>query len=225
MKKKILIIASHPDDEVLGCGGTICKLTSLGNEVNVFFLSDGVSSRVEKNKNLKIKERKNSAYQAAQIMGVGSVSFGNFPDNEMDGVSLLKVVKKVEAELNINQPDIIFTHHSGDLNIDHQITNKAVLTACRPLGEKIIESILFFEVLSSTEWQASDTAPYFKPNWFVDITNYIDQKIRALEAYSQEMREWPHARSFKALKSLANLRGSTIHAEAAEAFILGRHIN
>ena len=99
------------------------------------------------------------------------------------------------------------------------------MTACRPQGAKIIESILFFEVLSSTEWQASDTAPYFKPNWFFDISDYIDQKIKASEAYYQEMREWPHARSFKAIESLANLRGSTIHVEAAEAFILGRHIN
>ncbi len=226
MMKSVLVIAAHPDDEVLGCGGTIARLINEGSIVNIAFLADGVMSRgeskEEKNEDLEI--RRAAAKKACGILGTKSVSFRDFPDNCMDTVALLDIAKVVEALIEQYQPDTIFTHHFSDLNIDHRLTNQAVITACRPQQDSSVKTILSFEVPSSTEWQISGNNGIFNPNWFVDITETLDVKLSALDAYADELRDWPHPRSHKGVESLARWRGATVSMRAAEAFMLGRHL-
>jgi N-acetylglucosamine malate deacetylase 1 len=221
----ILVIAAHPDDEVLGCGGTIAKLSNEGASVNVSFLADGVSSRENNiNQMSDLVLRQSAAQNACNILGVNEIFFGDFPDNRMDSIALLDLVKVVEDLIKIHKPDTIFTHHSGDLNIDHQKTHEAVVTACRTMDNQNIKTLLFFEVASSTNWQTPGSGIPFEPNWFEDISTTIDLKIKALKAYDIELRNWPHSRSIESVEHLARWRGSTVGVEAAEAFILGRHL-
>ena len=226
MAKSILILAAHPDDEVLGCGGTIAKMVDEGAVVNVAFFADGVFSRegdqVARAGELKI--RRSTAKKACDILGVKSVVFGDFPDNRMDTVALLDIAKVVESQIAEYQPDTVFTHHAGDVNIDHRRIHEAVVTACRPQSGHSVKTLLCFEVPSSTEWQLPGSAPPFMPNWFVNISATINRKMAALEAYATELREWPHPRSIQGIKHLAHWRGATVGVDAAEAFILGRKL-
>lgn len=224
--KSILIIAAHPDDEVLGCGGTIAKLVQQKATIHVAFLADGVFSReTESKKSQKeLKQRRDAAKKACEILGVQSVFFGDFPDNRMDTIPLLDITKKVEELISEYQPDTIFTHHAGDVNIDHRRTHEAVVTACRPQKNHPVKTLLCFEVPSSTEWQVPGSAPVFTPNWFVDISETLHLKLSALEAYADELRKWPHPRSKRGVEHLAHWRGATVGVEASEAFMLGRQI-
>ena len=222
-----LIVAAHPDDEVLGCGGTIAKMIQCGIDVHIFFLADGVYSREKSNKsdlNDELILRRKSALKACNILGVQNVIFGDFQDNEMDNYSLLTITQRIESVISEFKPEAIFTHHVGDVNIDHQLTHKAVVTACRPQKGCSVKSIFTFEILSNTEWQIPSNNLAFTPSFFVDITSTLQIKIKALEEYSFEMREWPHPRSIKGTQVLSNLRGSTIGTDAAEAFMVGRII-
>lgn len=221
MHKNILIIAAHPDDETLGCGGTISHLVSAGSTVNVAILSDGVSSRGD-NYADEMAARRSAAKKACGILGVKDIFFGEFPDNRMDVVALLDVVKIVESLIEQYRPDTVITHHAGDLNIDHRITHQAVVTACRPQIGHPVRTLLFFEVPSSTEWQTPGSGPTFEPNWFHDISTTLDRKLQALDVYKVEMRNWPHPRSSKGVECLARWRGAIVGVNAAEAFMLGR---
>ena len=219
MSKTVLVVSAHSDDEVLGCGGTIAKHTKSGDKVHLIFMTNGVGSR-----NAKIEEielRKRVAQESADILGVSSIQQFDFPDNKMDTIALLDVVQAIEEVIDRLQPEIIYTHHIGDLNIDHQITHKAVMTACRPQPSFCVEEIYAFEVLSSTEWSTPGVA-VFSPNVFIDITNYIDIKKQVLEVYSEEMRQPPHSRSIDNALRLNALRGCAIGVGYAEAFELIR---
>lgn len=226
MSCKILIIAAHPDDEVLGCGGTIAKHSKNGDEVNVIILAEGLTSRDDKrNRDKRIKELlllKKSAKEANKILGVTTLKFFDFPDNRMDSVDLLDVVKVIENYIKQFKPSVIYTHHSGDVNIDHRIIHDAVVTACRPIPKHTVKQLLFFEVASSTEWQPNNSYPAFIPNWFVDISKTLDLKLKALDKYKSEMRDFPHARSLEAVEYLSKWRGASVGVGAAESFILGR---
>ena len=222
--KNILVIASHPDDEVLGCGGTLYNLKKKGAKISAIFLSDGESSRKNSKINKLIIERKNQAVKAGRLLGIKKIIFGNFPDNSMDSVPLLKIIQFIEKHIKVIRPDTIFTHFESDLNVDHQITSKAVITACRPIKKQSVKSILFFEILSSSEWNISIKNKSFKPNYFVDIAKSIKFKIKALKYYKREMRRWPHPRSIEGVKLLSKTRGSSVGLSHAEAFILGRHV-
>ena len=168
--------------------------------------------------------RRAAAQKACDILGVKSVSFGDFPDNRMDTIALLDVIKAVEERIAEYRPDTVFTHHVGDVNIDHRRTHEAVVTACRPQGGLPVKTILCFEVPSSTEWQLPGSAPAFAPNWFVDISGTLDRKLAALDAYAAELRPWPHPRSRQGVEYLAHWRGGTVGTDAAEAFMLGRQL-
>jgi LmbE family N-acetylglucosaminyl deacetylase len=226
MNDSVLIVAAHPDDEVLGCGGTIAKLANDGIAVHVVFMADGVSSRDSNPQSAlsDLESRRTAAINACDILGVRSVSFGDFPDNRMDSVALLDITKTVERFIFEHHPATVFTHHAGDVNIDHRRTLEAVVIACRPQTGQPIRSILSFEVPSSTEWQLPGNAPAFEPNWFVDISATLDRKMAALEAYSVELKDWPHPRSRRGVEYLVRWRGAMIGADAAEAFVLGRHL-
>lgn len=223
---KVLIVAAHPDDEVLGCGGTIAKLIETGSQVRVAFLADGVYSRKADSKILEneLIQRRAAAKKACGLLGVTDIYFGNFPDNEMDRETLLTITRKVEEIINDFLPDTIFTHHIGDVNIDHQLTHRAVVTACRPQIGKSVKHIFSFETPSSTEWQLPYSAPAFIPNCFIDITNTLSRKLDALDAYSFEMRVWPHSRSIKGVEYMVRWHGASIGTEAAEAFMICRSI-
>ena len=222
--RNILVIASHPDDEILGCGGTLYNFKKKGAKISALFLSDGESSRKSSKIKKLILDRKKQALKAAKIIGIKNLIFGNFPDNSMDTVPLLKIVQFIEKRIKTIKPDIIFTHFENDLNIDHQITSKAVITACRPLKNQTVKSVLFFEILSSSEWNISSKNKNFKPNYFVDISKSLKFKLKALKCYRREIKKWPHPRSIEGVKLLSKTRGSSVGISNAEAFVLGRHV-
>jgi len=222
--EKILIVAAHPDDEAIGCGGTIAKFAGSGCEIHALFLTDGVGARMEST-SVDTALRNESTEKAAQLMGIQSIEYGTFPDNQVDSLPLLKVVQFVEQHLNVIKPDTVITHHAFDLNVDHQIAHRAVMTACRPQPGFCVKTILNFEVASSTEWQTPHANQCFTPNWFVDISEQLDTKKQALMAYEQELHGWPHSRSIEAIEHMARWRGASMGCEAAEAFMLVRNLS
>lgn len=223
----ILAIAAHPDDEVLGCGGTLARWAEEGHAVHVLLLADGESSRGAEQAaapGARIAQRECAALRARDILGCRSLELLALPDNRLDGIPLLDVIRPIEAAIARLRPRTVLTHHAGDLNIDHRIVHAAVVTACRPQAGHPVEELLFFEIPSSTEWQTPGSAPPFQPNVFIDISRTAAKKRAALQAYADEMRDFPHPRSFAALDALAGWRGATAGVEAAEAFVLGRKI-
>jgi len=217
--KTILVIAAHPDDEVLGCGGTIARLIKEGFEVYTLILGEGITSRDDmrdrKRREEEITELKGEAKEANKILGVKEVFFYDFPDNRFDTVPFLDIVKVVEKVKNSINPEIIFTHYEMDLNVDHQITYRAVITATRPLKEESVKEIYSFEIPSSTEWRYPLN---FSPDVFFDISTTIDIKIRALEKYKTELKKYPHPRSLEGVKLIAKNWGIKVGLEYAEAF-------
>ena len=220
-KNKILIVAAHPDDEMLGCGGTILKLKNKC-DIHVMFMTDGVSSRGKNNS--EKKKRRNSCINLFKKLDLNNPIFLNFPDNQMDKIPLLKIIKKVETILNKIKPETVITHYSECLNIDHRLTYQAVMTACRPLKESSVKKILSFEVLSSTEW-AKFKNKSFDPNYYIDISKNFKNKLSALKFYKKELRKYPHSRSLVAVEALAKYRGVSSGVKYAEAFYLNRFID
>lgn len=220
----VLVVAAHPDDEVLGCGGTICWHVAAGETVNILFISDGVKSRSEKSDEADVGERRAAGIKAAEIMGVTKPHFSDYPDNQLDTVPLLNVVQTIESVLQDIKPDTVYTHHSGDLNIDHALVNRAVMTACRPTPKSFIRNIYAFEIPSSTEWAEPTRSNAFVPTYFVDISSYLDTKLNALAAYTMEVRDFPHPRSHEAVSVLSKWRGASVGFRAAEAFQVIRQI-
>lgn len=225
MSSKVLVIAAHPDDEVLGCGGATAKHVLQGDDVYCLILGEGITSRYDSRGNAgkdEIEKLKQDAKKAAAILGTKDVIFRDFPDNRFDSIPLLDIVKAVESVKQEIKPDIIYTHHRGDLNIDHRITFRAVLTACRPMKGETVKEIYSFEVPSSTEWAEPDAAASLMPDVFVDITATFEKKIAALNVYSTERREYPHPRSPRALEIIARRWGVNVGRELVEAFRLIR---
>ena len=172
----------------------------------------------------KLSHLAQCAKHSADILGVKSIKLLDYPDNRMDSVDLLDVVKTIEEYIEILKPDVLVTHHACDLNIDHQTTHQASVTACRPHPNQNVKRILTFEVPSSTEWQSASLKNSFVPNWFEDISDTLEMKMKALEAYKSEMQKWPHARSNNAIEHLAKWRGASVGYEAVESFMLIREI-
>ena len=220
---KVLVVAAHPDDEVLGCGATIARHVNNGDHVSILIVGEGSASR-DNHDSEYIEALKQSAQEASAILGVRSLYFGGLSDNRMDAYDRLTVIKLIEKYIQDICPSIVYTHHVGDVNIDHQVVHHSVVTACRPLPGFCVRRLLFFEVSSSTEWQVFGSGVPFHPNYYVDATNTVEKKMRALEKYSDEMRDWPHARSYSAVEHLMRARGASVGLEAAEAFVLGRKI-
>ena len=220
--RRVAIIVAHPDDEILGCGGTIAKHSSRGDIVDVVFFTDGESSRLE-HTSKNIAERKQSAINALNILGVnGKIEFLNYPDNELDSVSLLKLTQSLEEIILPLQPSVIYTHSTVDLNIDHQLVNRSVMTCFRPVTAKTPKKIYGFEVPSSTEWALNDK---FAPTHYVDITLQLGVKLAALSEYEAELRESPHPRSIQYITALSTIRGGQSGCSYAEAFETLRSID
>ena len=222
--KKILVVVAHPDDEVLGNGATMHKLIREYNcTIRAIILGEGLTSRTDERDldiwKEKLEQHRQNIYNAQKCIGYESIGIYNFPDNRFDSVDLLDIIKIVEKEKNEFRPDVIFTHHSGDLNIDHQRTFEAVLTSTRPMNNENVESIITFETPSGTEWQAINDPRRFLPNLFVQVSEEnIEAKVKAIESYDFEKREFPHPRSAEALRILAQRYGIMMGASSMEAF-------
>ncbi len=220
----VLVVAAHPDDEVLGCGGTIARHTAAGDRVSVLFLADGVSSRAGQTDDAEVELRKQAASLAAQALGTEPPRFFGGPDNALDSLPLIEIVRAVEAAVADISPNVVYTHHGADLNIDHRIACQAVLTACRPLPDSGVRAIYAFEVPSSTEWAGPGIGPPFVPRRFVDISSSLESKRQAVAAYDDEMRDFPYPRSMEAIEALAKWRGAGAGCPAAEAFDVLREV-
>ncbi len=219
MSNTILVVAAHADDETLGCGGTIAKHIKNGDSVTVMFMTNGVSSREQNTCDSVSRGRASS--EAMKVLDIEDVRQSNFPDNKMDSIPLLDVVKEIEKVIQDICPNIVYTHFANDLNVDHQATHSAVMTACRPQSWSSVKKILSFEVLSSTEWN-SPSITQFTPNYIVDISKFWYKKLSVLQCYEKEMRDFPHSRSYQCIEALAILRGATNGFDKAEAFHVER---
>lgn len=222
MSDSILAVVAHPDDEVLGAGGTLARLAAGGAKVHIAFLADGVGARGSDK--AAAERRIKAARLAASHLAALEPQFLGFPDNRLDQLDLLDITQAVERLVAEIAPGTIYTHHAGDLNIDHAICHRAVLTACRPLPGSSVRAIYAMEVPSSTEWASPAPNNAFMPTRFVDISAVAKVKRRALEAYGEEMRPFPHPRSFEAIDALARWRGATAGLAAAEAFMVLREV-
>lgn len=212
--ERVLCVVAHPDDETLGCGGTLAKHIQSGDIVMVVTLADGVSSRGIPGTDI---ERRREHLAALKVLGITQNAFWNFPDNQFDTVPLLAIVKDIEHAIKTFQPTVVYTHHRGDLNVDHQRTHEAVRVACRPQPDCGVKKLLYFEMPCSTTWGGE-----FKPNYFVDISNTRALKVIAWSRYVSEYREYPHPRSLDGVEGLYKWRGKSIGIDAAEAFEIGR---
>jgi LmbE family N-acetylglucosaminyl deacetylase len=223
----VLVVAAHPDDEILGCGGTMARLTREGHEVRIAILAEGMSSRYAHREDADPRQLQHlhaRAQQAADKVGAKEVVLCKLPDNRLDTVPLLEVVKQVEELVARFRPEVIYTHHPGDLNVDHGVVHRAVLTATRPVAGQCVKEIYAFEVPSSTEWAFQRLEPLFRPSVFVDITETLETKIEALTFYDTETRKFPHPRSAEALRAIAKRWGSVVGLPAVEAFELIRSV-
>ena len=219
---KILIVAAHPDDEILGVGGTAARHVENGDDVYALILGEGQTSRFDRREDAGaeiVGRLHDNTRQAAAVLGIRQVFFEDFPDNRFDSVALLDIVKAVERRVRELAPQIVYTHHAGDLNVDHQRTYQAVLTATRPMEGQPVKAIYAFEPVSSTEWNFAYGDAQFSPNVFVKLTNgQFIKKREAMEAYQTELCRYPHPRSLEMLEAVARRWGGVSGGYYVEAF-------
>ncbi|MEW5728901.1 MAG: PIG-L deacetylase family protein [Pseudomonadota bacterium] len=224
----ILVVAAHPDDEVLGCGATMARHAREGDRVHVLIVAEGATSRADRRDadaaSDQLESLRAAARAAARCLGTEEPRFAGLPDNRLDAMDLLDLIKVVERAVADIGPAVVYTHHAGDLNIDHRLVHQAVLTACRPLPGGTVRIIRSFETPSSTEWAGPGADVAFLPNRFVDVSDTLDAKMAALDCYASEMRSFPHARSAEAVTALARWRGASAGMAAAEAFMVLREL-
>jgi LmbE family N-acetylglucosaminyl deacetylase len=220
---RILTVAAHPDDETLGAGGTMARLAARGHEVWVCVLSDGVTSR-----HRHVELQQECALRAGDVLGVSRMEFCGFPDQRLDALPLLEVITPIEKLVGEFEPDVVLTHFKEDSNQDHRVAFAATLVAARPVNGTSVRRLMCYEAASSTEWAPPFAGSVFSPNVFVDITSTLATKIDAMKRYADtfdsEMRPFPHPRSVEALEAYARRHGVAAGVEAAEPFMLVRHV-
>lgn len=219
MTQTVLAIAAHPDDDILGLGATLARHAEAGDHVHIVIAAEGSTSRSDKRDVAShapaLEHLRKAAAAAAKALGCKPPRMLGLPDNRMDSCDLLDIVKLLETIVSEVKPTVVYTHHAGDLNIDHRVLYEATLTACRPLPGSTVRAIYTFETVSSTEWSPSQ---HFAPNHFVNASATWQKKMDALRAYDVEMRRPPHPRSYEIVETLATWRGSTVGLDKAEAF-------
>ena len=227
MKKRVLICVAHPDDETIGCGGAIAHHIKDKDKVYCLYMTNGVGARHSKTKEKLIHERRKNSLLASKILGFEWLldCCGDFPDNAMDKVKLLDVVRIIEKAKKKIMPHIIYTHNPHDLNVDHRTVAEATLTAFRPQTKEVWKKILAFEVPSSTDFAYFKKNKTFQPNYFLDIEKFWKKKKKALQAYSTEIKKFPNSRSLKGIEILSKFRGMQNGLPQAEAFQLLKELN
>ena len=225
MGDPVLVVAAHGDDEVLGAGGTIAAHVRAGDTVAVLILSMNDGSRPESDRHGEAA-RLASARAAQELLGVASLTLHELPDNGFDTVTRLAVARLVEAAVARTRPRLVYTHHGGDLSADHRTTYEAVMTATRPQPGHCVKEVLTFEIRSSTDWAfpGEGTLAFAPDTWVVLDRRAVELKMRALEAYSQELHPFPHSRSIEAARALLAHRGAQVGVTAAEAFSTVRRV-
>lgn len=223
----VLVLAAHPDDEVLGCGGTIARLAAAGHDVHIAILGEGITSRYadrEQADTGAIAALGENSRAVARLLGAREVTLHGLPDNRFDTVAMLDVVKIVEELIAGLKPETVYTQHGGDLNVDHVVLYRATLTATRPTQGHPVREVYAYEVASSSEWAFQQFEPAFRPNTFVDIGATLERKVAAMELYESEARAAPHPRAPASLEAIARRWGSVAGVDAAEAFQLVRRV-
>lgn len=225
MDEPVLVVAAHPDDEVLGAGATMARLSAEGRPVSVLVLGEGVTSRgaAEDGADEALTVLRSESETAAAVLGVREIVHSRLPDNRFDGVDLLDIVQVIEARISEVQPTLVLCQSGADVNVDHQRTHQAILAATRPQPGSSIRSVLAFEVASSTEWAFGRNGG-FNPTVFYDVSEHVEAKIEALAAYQSELREWPHPRSLRHVEHQLRTRGAAVGVAAAEAFEIVREV-
>ena len=220
MNNNILVIVAHPDDETIGCGATIRKHYDLGDNIYCVAFTNGIGARSYKKLKLKneVKKRKIYSQNAAKILGFKWINIYNYPDNQLDKISILTLIKKIEKIKEKINPKIIYTHSFNDLNIDHSIIHTATITAFRPQPHEVFSEIRLFEIPSSTDYNFYKKKNIFIPNLFINIKELWKFKEDALNVYKKEIRKWSHTRSLESIKNLSYYRGTSSGLEMAEAF-------
>lgn len=217
MNKNVLVIAAHPDDELLGCAGTVALHVKNKDRVKSVIMCEGESLRgvVQSSDNIPHSE------QAAQVLGVEEVIHVGLPDQRLDQITLTEVITPIERVVADFQPNVIYCQFGGDINRDHELLFKAILVATRPTVE-CIESVYAFDTASSTEWAYPRS---FVPDTYVDITSTLDLKLQAMACYESELRDYPHPRSLEALRYKAHAWGNQACLDAAEVFMTVRKVS
>lgn len=216
---RILVIAAHPDDEAIGCGGTIAKHTKMGNEVHLCIVTKGYTPDWSEE---YLKNRQKEIRKASEVLGIKRTYRLGFPTVKLDTVSQKELNDSILKVVNEVKPEVVYIPHRGDLNKDHRLVFDASLVATRPINNPI-KRILSYETLSVTEWgQAIEP---FVPNVYIDISETIGTKIEAIKAYVGELKQYPHPRSLEIIEALAKKRGSEVGVKLAEAFVLIRELN
>ena len=225
---RILIVAAHPDDEVLGLGGTIAKFARAGAQIALLIVTDGSSSQYRDNPNLPeiLAAKKRETARCAEILGIAQILYGNLPDMRLDVTPHIQINQVIERVVDSFRPSMVFTHFPGDLNADHQRVSHSTLVACRPTSSQCVRKLCFYDVPSATEWSIPTTSTAFLPNMFVDIAGpCADLKYKAFACYETELRPYPHPRSVRCLQSADTAVGNRVGLLAAEAFMLVRSID
>jgi LmbE family N-acetylglucosaminyl deacetylase len=219
-QKKVVIFAAHADDEVLGCGATAAKYVMKGHEVTPVIICENASVRYgnEMKDTLEGYCRSSSA-----ILGLSNPIFINLPDQKLDAYTALEMAQILAKVISDLEPDIIFTHHGGDINKDHRVVFEATLVAARPLPDSKVHTIYCYETISSTEWGVTEYYSRFTPNTFYDVTETLELKLKAFSQYKSEVRDYPHPRSLTGIEIRAKDWGTRVGLKAAEAFQLVRH--
>lgn len=218
----VLVVAAHPDDEVLGPGGTLARHVHRGDQVHALLVADGATSRYADGMAEVLAK---CTRRAAQVLGFASVEHLAFPDQRLDALPLLEVTREVEKSVDRVRPDIVYTHFPGDVNADHGIVARAAWTACRPYVLPGLRLFAAFETPSSTEWAWPIAGSTFHPALFVDVSSTLDEKLDAMSCYETELREYPHPRSLRALRERAAYWGSRVDRPAVEAFEVLREVS
>ena len=217
----VAVISAHPDDELLGLGGTVARHRDRGDRVRMAIMCEGISVRYEPERHAEVRMQ---AKAAAEILGVEDLVQKDLPDQRLDTLSLTDIVREIDDVLAGFDAELVYTHFGGDINRDHRILTEAVLVATRPYAAPSVREVLMFETPSSTEWGSATLLPTFQPSVFVDISDTIDRKIEAFLRYSKEVRHFPHPRSPEALRDRARYWGSLVNRQAAEPFALVRSL-
>lgn len=222
--KKVLVIAAHPDDEVLGVGGTIAKLSARGSECHLLIVTDGSSSQYRDSDHLQdiIEAKKLETKGCADQLGFKSIYYGELPDMMLDRTPHIVINQVIEKVIDDVQPDTVFTHFWGDVNRDHQEVYKSTLVAVRPIIGQVVKELYCYRVPSSTEWMPNKPDTMFMANYFVNIEKFAEQKYKAFACYSTELREYPHPRSIQYLRESDKAVGLRVGLFAAEEFVMLR---